>query len=361
MKKYLGLFVGLVLLLPVTAFGAEFRAGDKTLNATETIQDNLYMAGGNLNLMGTVDGDLIVAGGTINILGTVTGDVLAAGGTINISGQVGGDIRAVGGTIMINGQTSGEVVLTGGDLSVANGASIGKNAYLIGGKISMDGLVGKNLEIRSSKIALGSTAKIAGNFNYYSQKEADIVSGAKINGDVIFHPEQIKKPTYAHKFPWLAFITFWWLVGIAGATILAWLLYYLWTNESKDMIATAMSSPGRELLRGFILLFMIPITTIICLITVIGLPLAIMSSFFFIALTVLAAAVSGLLTASLIARFLFKKKEAGLNWWLIFLGVLALAIIKLIPLVGWIISFLIYLTAFGLLTNKIYKKLLSDK
>jgi len=361
MKKYLGLFVGLVLLVPITAFGAEFRGSDETLNSTETIQDNLYVAGNNFNLMGTVEGDLIAGGGTINVLGTVTGDVLVFGGTINISGRIGGDVRVVGGTILINGQVGGEVIAAGGDISVVSGASIVKGAYLFGGKVIMDGLVGKNLEIRSSEISLGSTAKIAGNFDYYSSKEANIVSGAKINGDVVFHPEQIKKTTYSHRFPWLAFMTFWWFAGIIGATILAWLLFYLWTSESKEMVAAAMTSPGRELLRGFVLLFMIPIAAIICLVTVIGAPLAIMGGFFFASLVVLAAAVSALLVASLIAKFLFNKKDTELSWWLILLGVLAIAIIKLIPLVGWIISFLIYLVAFGILANKIYTKLLPNK
>jgi len=361
MKKYLGLFVGLVLLVPITVFGAEFRAGDKTLNSTETIKDNLYAAGGNFNLMGTVEGDLTVTGGTINILGTVTGDILILGGTINISGRVGGDVRIAGGTILINGQIGGEVVAAGGDISVVNGASIIKSAYLVGGRVNMNGLVGKNLEIRSSEITLGSTARIAGSFNYYSQKEANIISGARINGDVIFHPEQIKKPTYTHKFPWLAFMTFWWLVGIAGTTILACLMFYLWTGESKSMISAALASPGRELVRGFVLFFMIPIAAIICLISIIGFPLALIGGFFFAVLTVLTAAVSGLVVAGLLVRLLFKKKETELNWWLILLGIFVLAIIKLIPLVGWIISFLIYLIAFGVLTNKIYTKLLPDK
>jgi len=361
MKKYVGLFVGLALLLPATAFGAEFRAGDKTLNSTEVIQDNLYATGGNFNLLGTVNGDLIVAGGTINVLGAVTGDILVTGGTVNINGRVGQDVRAMGGTVVISGQIGGELVVAGGDISVANGASIAKSAYLVGGRASVDGSIGKNLEIRSAEVALGSAAKVAGNFDYYSQKEANIVSGAKINGDVVFHQKQIKKPAYTHKFPWLAFMTFWWLAGIAGATILAWLMFYLWASESKNMITAAFSSPGRELIRGLVLLFMIPIAAIICLITVIGFPLAIIGGFLFVAIAILAAAVSSLLTASLIAKFLFKRKETELNWWLILLGVLALAIIKLIPLVGWIIAFLIYLAALGVLANKIYRKLLPDK
>ncbi len=359
MKKIIFL-ISIFLLLPAAAFGAEFRAGDKTINSTEVIQGNLYAAGGNFNLMGTVDGDLIVAGGTINVLGTVTRDILILGGTVNINGRVGEDVRIAGGTVVISGRVDGEVIATGGEINVVSGAIIAKSAYLVGGKVSLDGLVGKNLQIRSSEVALGSTAKITGNFDYYSQKEANIASGAKINGDVIFHPEKIKKSAYAYKFPWLTFITFWWLVGIAGATILAWLLFYLWPSESKNMIAAVFSSPGRELIRGFVLFFMIPIAAIICLVTLIGLPLAMIGGFFFVALTILAAAVSGLLMAALMAKFLFKKKGTELNWWLILLGIFTLAIIKLIPFVGWIITFLIYLTAFGVLTNKIYAKFLPD-
>ena len=360
MKKLLFL-IGVFLLLPATVFGAEFRAGDQTLSSAEMIQGNFYAAGGNFNLLGAVDGDLIVVGGTINLIGTVSHDVLVLGGTVNINGRVGEDVRVMGGTVVLSGQVGGEVVVTGGQISVLSGSIIVKNAYLVGGKISMDGLVGENLEIRASEISLGAKTRVAKNFDYYSQKEASIVSGAKINGKMTFHPEASKKPSYSHKFPWLAFVTFWWLIGIVGATILAWILFYLWPSESKSMIAATFSAPGRELIRGFVLFFIIPIAAIISFITLIGLPLAIIAGLLFTLLTVLAAAVSGLLVASLMAKFLFKRKETDLNWWLILLGIFALAIIKLIPFVGWIISFFVYLTAFGVLTNKIYLKLLSDK
>lgn len=372
MKKYLGLVIGLAMLLPITVFGAEFKAGDKTLNSTETIQDNLYVAGSNFNLMGTVEGDLIVAGGTINVLGVVTGDILVFGGTINISGRVGGDVRVVGGTILINGQIGGEVIVAGGNISVLPGTTIGGGAYVVGGNINFGGSVKGNLVIASNQIILAEGLKVAGNFDYYSQKEMTIKKMAigekvssgttiSISGTVTFHKQAVKEQGWANKFPFLAFLTFWWLVGIASATILAWLLFYLWPAESKNMISTALSSSGRELLRGFVLFFMIPISALFCLITIVGLPLALVGGFFFVILTVLAAAVSGLLIAGLLARLLFKKKETELNWWLILLGIFAIAIIKLIPLVGWIISFLIYLIAFGVLTNKIYTKLLPDK
>ncbi|MDD2753864.1 MAG: hypothetical protein PHT44_04630 [Candidatus Portnoybacteria bacterium] len=360
MKKYLGLFMGLALFLPMAAGAAEFRQGDN-VNFSETIRDNVYAAGGTVTIAGTIDGDLYVGGGTITIMGTVTKDVIVGGGTVIITGRVGDDLRVGGGNITIGGSVGGELLAGGGSVSVLPGAMIGKSAFIGGGNTNMAGSVSGNLKIGGDSIILGPEARVAGNFDYYSSKEATINSSAKINGATSFHKQAVKAMSRVNKFPFFAFLTIWWLLGIVGMTIFACILFYAWRGDSDNIISTAFAKPGRELLRGFILFFIIPIAAIALMITMLGLPIGFTLIFLYAALLMAGAVVSGLLAAGLLAKFIFNKKETDINWWMIFLAVVLLSIVKLIPFIGWILSGLIYLVAIGVLGNKIYSKIAPER
>lgn len=354
--------MGLALVLPLAAGAAEFRGGE-TVSFGDTVRENVYAAGGTLNVAGVVDGDLYVAGGTVNLMGTVTKDVVVVGGTLIVTGQVGGDLRIIGGNVTVGGDINGELAAAGGNVNVLPGTMISDGAYFAAGSVNMNGSVGRDLVIAGGQITLSSSVKVGGNFDYYSQNEAKIESGAKIGGAINFHQQAAKNypAAKAPVFGWIAFMTFWGLVGLAGAVIISCLLFYLWRQESKEMIEAVFAAPGKELLRGFVTFFILPIAAIVCMITLIGLPLGFLAIVVFALLAILGAATSGLIWAALIARFIFRRKETDINWWLIIIAVLVLALVKLIPFIGWLIGFLVFLTGFGVLSNTLYEKLMSRK
>lgn len=359
MKKYISLFVGLALLCPLVAGAAEFRHGD-TISFGEIVADNMYIAGGTLNIAGTIDGDLYVAGGTINIMGTVTKDVVVAGGTVIISGRVGEDLRAAGGSITLGGPVGGELAVAGGNVNVLQNATIARGAYFGSGTVNMNGSVGRDLKIGGGEITLGPTARVGGNFEYCSQKQANIDPAAGISGATTFHQQQPKQQQQKAKAGWLAFFTFWWLVGVIGMIILSLIVYYVWRKESEEMVGAAFAKPGWELLRGLIIMFIVPIVAVLLMFSVIGFPIAFFVLFAYIALMILAVAVTGIITAALLLK-LFRKDPLKLSWWMIAISVLALAIIKFIPIIGWIIAFLIFLASIGVLAKVLYRKLLPER
>lgn len=367
MKKYTVLVVGLALILPIAAGAAEFSKGDVVnlgVHPGEMVRENVYAAGGTVNVVGTVDGDLYVAGGTVNLMGTVTKDVTVVGGTLIVTGKIGDDLRVVGGNVTVGGSIGGELVAIGGNVNVLPSTTVGAEAYIVGGVINLSGSFPADLVMAGGQIYLAEGLMARNNFDYYSQKEAKISDGAIILGTTTFHQQAVKKNTQSSKSPFFglfAFMTIWVLLGLAGAIILACLLFYLWKQESKEMIEAAFASPGRELIRGFVVLIVLPIAAIICLITLVGLPLGFLAGVFYVALIILGAATTGLLWAGLLAKFVFKRKETDINWWLIILAALVLALVKLIPFVGWLIGFLVFLVGFGVLSNKIYSKLMPKK
>ena len=58
----------------------------------ETINDDLYVFGGSLDVQGTVNGDVAFFGGTSTISGLITGDLMVMGGTTTINGIVSGSV-----------------------------------------------------------------------------------------------------------------------------------------------------------------------------------------------------------------------------------------------------------------------------
>src|SRR2546428_3842518 len=92
----------LFLFLPSPAFAFVPRAGENVA-FSQTIQDDLYIAGGTVTVTGTVDGDVTAAGGTVTAMGRVSGALLVGGGTVEIGGSVGRSLRAAGGTVRLRG------------------------------------------------------------------------------------------------------------------------------------------------------------------------------------------------------------------------------------------------------------------
>src|SRR3989442_4535867 len=120
----------LLAWLPVGASAADLRQGPSvTLGQGQTINDDIYAAGGTISIDGNVNGSVIAAGRTITVSGTVSRDVMVGGGTINVTGKVGGSIRAAGRKLTLSGPGQQDVLITGRTLDIAADGSHGR--YLV--------------------------------------------------------------------------------------------------------------------------------------------------------------------------------------------------------------------------------------
>jgi hypothetical protein len=137
--------VVLVAIMATVALADErldgkLRFGDTvTVPSSETVDHDLYIAGGTIAVDGTVNGDLVVAGGTVTIGGNVDGDVLVAGGTVTLGGSTTGDARLAGGQLTVTGNVGEDLAATGGNVTV-NG-KVGQDLILGAGNASVSGSV----------------------------------------------------------------------------------------------------------------------------------------------------------------------------------------------------------------------------
>lgn len=300
MKK-LSLFFLFSLLLPAAALAAEFHSGDQyILERGKTVEDNLYVAGGNLNIEGDVNGDLTAMGGNINIAGNVSRGVTAGGGSINILGNVGQSVRVAGGETTISGTVGGDIIAAGGRIKILPGAIIEGDLVFAGGELENQGTV-------------------RGEVKHYARAKQDPNRSAFSLG---------------------------WFLQILMGLVLVFLISRFFRGWATEKIAEIESGFWRNALRGIIGIILIPILIVVLFITILGIPIAAISLFAFIISLILASAIA----AIWLGQFIWKKMGRGNDifaWQPLALGVIIYQLLKLIPVIGWIGVAIMFLAAFG--------------
>jgi cytoskeletal protein CcmA (bactofilin family) len=196
----LALFATFALTGPVAA--GEFRSEQSvTVAEGESIDDDLYVAAGTVNIDGTVNGDATIAGGTVQVSGTVTGSLNIGGGTVDVTGDVTGAVRVSAGTVRIAGSVGRDVVAFGGNVTIASDAevagdvaggvgtlvidgAIGGDVVAGGGTIEISGTVDGAVDVSVGNLTIESGAVVGGDVAYTSAREATIADDAQIGGDV---------------------------------------------------------------------------------------------------------------------------------------------------------------------------------
>ena len=348
----------LTLSLPILVFGAEFRSGDNpSVQMGESIQDDIYIAGGSISSAGSVSGDLIIPGVTILVSGPVGQDLIAGGGNITLTGTVGDDARVGGGSISIQGRVNGDLVAGGGTVSV--GSQVGGDAVLGGGSVRIDAPIlgdvragggsiyinapiSGNVEIDADKLELGPAAVINGSLTYRSPKEMTKADEARILGAINYEPRERGQGKAV-----ATLVSFWLVLKVLMLLALSLVLGLVFRRFSKEVVNSAASSPWLELGRGLVTVIVLPVASILLFITVIGIPFGILGLIALIALGIMAAALSPILIGSLLYKWITKSETYAVSWQSILLGILAYIILWFIPIIGWIILALFWLAALG--------------
>lgn len=377
MKKLLfGILTVLFVASPFWASAATMQSAESYyLDRASVVDDNLYAVGSDSNISGTVNGDLLTLGGNVFVSGQVNGDLMAAGGTLNMVGNVSGDARLGGGNVMVSMPVGGELLVAGGQVNIMDGASVGKAIGVAGGtvnfsgtvngdmevyadKVYINGTVGENLTVTAAEVKFGPKAVVKGNFEYYSDKEAVMETGASIWGQTDYHKAEMPKGKSDNGFAF-GFLTVGWIIKSLAMFILILIALYLFRNQTNAIINGAMQGFWKNAGKGFAWLVLVPAAVLLSFITVIGGILGLIAGFIYAAFIIIASAMATLLFAQLTMKYVFKKDDYKLNWWIAIIAIIVMGVITLIPFVGWLFKLIIFLAAFYSLINYVFNKLKS--
>lgn len=364
-----------VVLLPLVAGAASFRGGERSVvNIEETVADDLYIGGGTVRVNGAVEGDAYVGGGNVRVTSAIGEDLVMAGGNVSFSGTVGDDLRVAGGSLEIQGAVAddliaggGEVFISGegigGDLWAGGGsveveAPVAGNARLGGGSVYLNSQVTGDVIVNTDKLTLGPRAMIIGNLTYTSPEAATITEGAQILGAVAYTEREAGMPKKEDiEQAGAAFLTgakiVWFLMLLVGALIVGFGL----RRYSTEISEQAHTHPLFDILIGIITLIVLPIFSILLMVTVIGIPFGVLGLLAFFALLIWSWFLAPVIIGALVHGMIWKSEGTVINWKSILLGVLIYALIALIPFIGPFVQFALMLLSIGAIAHLKWKML----
>jgi hypothetical protein len=384
MKKHTLIITMLALLFlnATTALFATSFKGEQDITISTEVNEDLYLAGGNILIDAPIRGDLICAGGDVTIQDTITEDVMLVGGTLKVMGYIGDDLRIAGGTITITNTINGDLIIAGGDVTVGKDAVINGNLQMVGGKLTMNGTVrgianlrggeiywngiaekeltakGGNLtfngtvqgksQLAAQNITLGSSAKFYDNVEYWNPEGELDFGNTLLSGATSSYNESLK--TSDNDFNWrhlgVGLVAFW-IYRLLAAALIIVLLMWMFHRFFSRISPETTNNFANHLGYGFLYIIGLPVLIIVAFITVIGIPtgMILMTTY---GLTI---ALGHVLASLLIAYGLntyYEKNWNRRNLFLVALGsYLGLKIVGAIPFLGFVVSIIVVTTAIG--------------
>lgn len=350
------------LMLPAVSLAAEFRAGDQpSIQASERIANDIYIAGGNVTSAGVVTGDVVAGGGNIVISGDVGADIIAGGGNVTILSTVGDDVRVGGGTILIQGKVGGDVIVGGGQItlggpgimgdvvigagSVRIDAPVAGSVKIGGGNVYINAPITGDVQIEAESVTLGSATVISGTLTYKASKELTKEEGAVVRGKVDFTLREKQGISAAA----LAALFSIWIMGKFLALLAcALILGLVFRRYSKEIVAKAVKSPLLELGRGLVVIVALPAVSLLLFVTIIGIPLGVLGVISFVAVLLFAWIVTPIIVGSVVYRY-FSKRDLEISWRTILLGALICTVVGMVPVVGGVVQLILMLLSVGVL------------
>jgi len=370
MKKLFIVFIAVLFVLPAFALAADFKVSQESDNVSIASSEqvkNLYTAGANVTSDANVLGDMVVAGGYVTVNGKVQQGLMLVAGNILVSGDVGQNVRVAGGNVQITGNVGQDLLVAGGTVDIGDKSTISGdflsasgtstisgnilgNVKLAGGSVTINGRINGDVTIYDAQsVELGSNAYIGGDFKYEAPQSATIASTAKVVGATEFSPTTPVNFTALAGLMAFATIAKW--LGVLSAFILALLVAYLLTKFAKYMVGKSFEKPWASFGWGMLVLIVSPIALLILLASILGLSVGILLGVTLGAVMVFAKPLGALVLGAWIVRLFSKGKELRVDWLTALIGVLLVAVLSVVPVVGWIIPFFTYMVALGVLVE----------
>jgi cytoskeletal protein CcmA (bactofilin family) len=338
-----------------------------TVRSGETHKGNVVKVAPSVVIEGTLDGDLYAIAQSVRISGVVTGDVFASGSEVEVTGKVEKSFRAAAANVVVDGDVNGNVLVTGGNFSLGGKSKVHGSVSAYTGQFTQRGTVSGSLTFTGGTAVLGGKveddaaltadaieieqgARVDGDIEYSTRKPMDAKLKAIAGGDVSYNEAPIREkrrkdreersltPTKFGVGKWIAFFTASFLFGCA-------LLAVFSAHEPKVTAAI-----GADALRcagiGFVSI-LVTIAVILSAILLITIPFVLIYLLGYI----VAAYLAKIPVAIWLGRFLLEKaKRPAGAYMALFVGLVAIYLVFMIPVLGILAQCLAALLGLGAIT-----------
>lgn len=376
MKRVLTMCVGIISLLAavigLAIFARQVSAGThmgdrlsrQTLEQEEIIEGPGWFTGDVITIDGEVQGTTFAAGEQIIINGRIDGALFAAGQRVLINGEVTGNIYGAGEIVRFEGNAEREVFLAGETVVIEEGAMVGRDGYAAGMNVRMNGDVARHLmgagesvildgvisgdaDMRAESLTINETSEIGGDLRYESPNEASISSGTVISGETAWTESEVwqRGPQLTRQDRLLLRGLF--LVWSFLSSLIVWLVIRLvsplfWQDRIRPVESQALKTVGA----GTLVLFGIPLVSLLLMITVIGIPMGVILLIAYGLALYLARIIIAVLMGNMIIRRV-GKVTIWTELLQVLIGLLIIEILFLIPFVNILVGILVALIGLG--------------
>lgn len=362
--KHTLFFAAAIFLVPVGLLAATIETSRNPLVVSEPLAGNAYLFGPDISVAAPVAGDLAAAGGSVVVSVPISGDVLVAGGSIETRKPVSGDLRAFGGRITVDDRIAGDLVLAGGSIVVHTAPSF---AWIAGGAVTIDAgakgpvtIYGATIQlsgafdgdvkaVASDKVTLAPDTHIRGRFEYDAPQQADIPASVVIDGGVAYTGKSYLPTTGEARTFALAGAGIFFIVRLLAALIAVGLVAGLFPHLAQSVADAALGKSIRRFallaLLGFGILIATPVLVLLLLVTFAGAGVALILLAAYALLLMLSYLFAAIIAGAALARSIAKRPLV--LWRDAVLGMLALSMIALVPIFGWIAFFVLIAAAAG--------------
>src|SRR3989344_243503 len=365
------LIFGFFFLFTSTVSAAEFKTGEVVETTDTTVTSgSLFIAGRKVTVRGTINGDLFCAGQNVTVDADVLGDVICAGQNVTINGTVSGDARLAGQMITINGAIDSNLTSFGQPIELPADGIVSGEVFAAGQDFSERGTIGKTLnggfesaelngeingdvQLVVNSLRVGNDASILGNLTYESKTNIEVPTTASISGTVrrteptakelTARPLRPIANTSMRAFSWAG-----WLMRVLTYLILGLLLAIIFPVFTKKILDLSEQYQGRSMLLGFVSFFVIPILLVLLVISLIGIPIALIGLFLWLFFLFVSRITFALFVGKKVLTQL-KLKQIDSMAWVTVVGVLTTSLLFKIPFLGWLLSCIAVIWGFGAL------------
>lgn len=337
------------VILGLGVLGTAF--ADDTARAS--IRGSEMIAGGEVVMDEPVDGNAFAAGGRVEVRGRIEKSAYVSGGNVTVAGSIGRNLYAAGGELRLEGEVEGKARVAGGTIHVAPGARIDGDLRAYGEKIVIDGSIGGDVEAAGETIRIGPDARITGRISYRSRDDIEIDPAAQVGGVVA---ESRHDREWLRKLGRGATIVGGITVSL-GMVLLGAILILGMPRFSREAAATIRRKPWQSIGLGCVMLIAVPFAIVILMITLVGIPLALLLAFGYVAVLLLGFLVAAIFLGDQALERLDAAK-LGSVWWralFLLLALVAIAIVKQVPVIGDLAWWLLFLAGLGAFTMRTWQ------
>lgn len=324
----MGMIVFMLMFIPVSAF--EVMEGDSMV-ISDPVNDDLLISGGAVTINAPVK-SITFAGRTLIVNAPVEQNLIAVGGEIQVNAPVGTDVIAAGGQIDINGDVTGKVLAAGGEVSM-------------NGKTS-------NFAVSAGKVLMGTSSHISRDALISS---SDYTAGETVEGELKTDTGEGFGPSMNFEKiggALSALMTVLSVLFAVGMLILGVILIRIIPGPFSTVVATLSHNILISFVYGVAAIIISGILIIILIVTIIGIPTAMVISLAILTGLIISILLSGAALGSWIADKTGKVISPTVSF---VIGYIILEILFVVPVLGFFLKILAVCTGLGALLAATWK------